>query len=525
MYIKTKLKYLSILTLTGLGLIFIVIVSGLNAIRDSEETTQRRQLYVIDMEEIKASAMSSIMLDPTMKETRDVFVDAEKNIELHGGKAVNAIKRVEVRETLKKLLGQWSHYDQESLALIKLAASDPKAANEKLVPLYNQEFKPFQGALEKFIAERQQDMVNANAKSAEVSDRTYWEIVVLVALVSLLNISAVIKLALSLQAGLSGIQLKLVPLQKGDLTQRLPELGKDELSEIAGSVNAFIRELQTIVQRTRDRSNLVASAALQLAAAAAQVLTSSNQQTESTSSVAASVEQFTVSIDQVSTNANQVSRQAALSGDFSHTAVAEVQSAVVEIQQVAQVVKNASDQMGILGHQAQEISGIAAVIKDVADQTNLLALNAAIESARAGEMGRGFAVVADEVRKLAERTTNSALEITRMIASIQAETKTAAGVMLEGNKMVSEVVKKAEQAGKSMQQINDSSTSVLNAISDISATLSEQRNASTDIANDVERIAQMTEKSSEAVAEVSSAASRLEKLAAELHLEVAHFSV
>jgi len=188
-------------------------------------------------------------------------------------------------------------------------------------------------------------------------------------------------------------------------------------------------------------------------------------------------------------------------------------------------VKNASHQMEILGNQAMEISSIANVIKEVAEQTNLLALNAAIESARAGEMGRGFAVVADEVRKLAERTTKSAMEITRMIASIQEETKTAAGVMQNGTNLVSQVVKNAEQAGGSMQKINDSSASVMNAISDISSTLNEQRIASTNITKNVELIAQMTEESSAAVSEVSSAAMNLEKLAGDLQHEVAHFKI
>ena len=47
-----------------------------------------------------------------------------------------------------------------------------------------------------------------------------------------------------------------------------------------------------------------------------------------------------------------------------------------------------------------------------------MALNAAIEAARAGEQGRGFAVVADEVRKLAERTTQSAGEVSRIIGQL-----------------------------------------------------------------------------------------------------------
>jgi len=523
MSIRTKLKFLILLTLAGLGLILLVTIFGLNSIRDSEDAAYRRESYIADLVEAEASALSSIMHDPALKETQDVFSKAENDIAHHADVALNAIKRVEVRDELKKILKLWNHYDQESQALIKLAASDPKTANEKLIPLYNEEFKPFQAALEKFSSDRQKEAAEARAQANAVSDKTYFEIIVLLALVAFVNIIAVIKLSISLQSGLRGIQQKLIPLKQGDLTQRLPENTKDELSEIAVGVNVFVQELQNIVQRTRDRSNLVASAAQQLASASAQVSASSNQQSESTSSVAASVEQFTVSIDQVSENAAHASQQAALSGDFSHNAATDVQNAVEEIQRIEQVVKNASNQMETLSQQAQEISGIANVIKDVADQTNLLALNAAIESARAGEMGRGFAVVADEVRKLAERTTKSALEITSMISSIQDETKTAASVMQNGNDLVAQVVKKAEQAGSSMQQINDSSASVINAISDISSTLNEQRIASTDIAKNVERIAQMTEESSSVISEVSSAAVRLEKLAEELQQEVAHF--
>lgn len=123
-----------------------------------------------------------------------------------------------------------------------------------------------------------------------------------------------------------------------------------------------------------------------------------------------------------------------------------------------QEMQNLIAAMTDISQSSQKIAEIIHLIEDIAFQTNLLSLNAAVEAARAGEHGKGFAVVADAVRSLAQRTANSAKDITHLIhhsvgiVEKGSKVATASGASL--HKIVS-LVKKISDLNQEIQASND----------------------------------------------------------------------
>lgn len=98
---------------------------------------------------------------------------------------------------------------------------------------------------------------------------------------------------------------------------------------------------------------------------------------------------------------------------------------VKDVMQSATIAMSVSTTMEKMDNSTKAITGMLGEISFIADQTRLLALNAAIEAARAGEHGRGFAVVADEVTKLANRSSQAAVNIRKLVADVQSESAQA----------------------------------------------------------------------------------------------------
>ncbi|QLI81357.1 methyl-accepting chemotaxis protein [Chitinibacter fontanus] len=313
----------------------------------------------------------------------------------------------------------------------------------------------------------------------------------------------------------------------GDLTHdwRGQTLGQDELGMLLSSLKKMQDNLTQIIGQIRDNSHDVAHAARTLSQASQQIHAGTDAQSASASNMAAAVEEMSVSMDQVAQNSVDAEELARNAGQLAKTGSGDVIAAAHEMQAISGEVGSAAQQITELGRSIEEIGSIVVVIKDVADQTNLLALNAAIEAARAGDLGRGFAVVADEVRKLAERTTQSASQITAMVATIQGSAQDAVVKMSNGSRRVGEGLTLANQASDSIGRINASSSDVMQSVYGITGQVQEQRMAARDIAVNVEQIAQMAEENSLAVRNMVDSISRLESMSGQLSQTVLRFKV
>ncbi len=525
MAIVIKLKIFALLTMLVLGGVLFATISGLNDAGEVDAVAQRREIYSRQLLEIKASAVSTIMLDPTLLESRQIFEAAERNIARQQALILKVIKRTEVREELQAVLAAWAQYDRDSRELLSLASSDGKAANARVVPLYNSRFKPFQEALEKFIGIRVSEADEGRRDAAATFTRVYWTIVSLLVLGVATILAFVLSLSHSLNRSLRGILERLVPLKQGNLQVRLPATGNDELSQIAGGVNAFIEEMQKVIRQVHSSSEAVTGGSSLLAASARQVAESSASQSEAASATAATIEQLTVGVASVADSAEEVRLLSLASLADAEQGSRSVLQVELEIEKVKHAVDAIARHVNDFISKTNSITSMTSQVREIADQTNLLALNAAIEAARAGEQGRGFAVVADEVRKLAERSSRSAGEIAAVTLDLNEQSGQVVRSIDEGLRALHTSRDFVQSVGETLNKASESVRKASRGVDEVAASVREQKVASADIARHVEAIARMAEENDAASKESSMASSQMDALAKSLRNSVSHFAV
>jgi methyl-accepting chemotaxis protein len=314
-------------------------------------------------------------------------------------------------------------------------------------------------------------------------------------------------------------------VSRGNLTEHIKTVGKDEVSQLLAALETMQQGLRESVRTMRHTAKELGEQAQTLTQGSQEIHVQATTQGDAMNSAASAIEELTVSINVLSDSAAEAHRTTEQSGMEARSGVEVILGTTEQMHSVASTVHKASGTLQGLGSKSQQISQIVEVIREIADQTNLLALNAAIEAARAGEQGRGFAVVADEVRKLAERTGQSTQQIAKVIDEVLAETDSAIHEMEHGVVKVQEGTRLAEAAGDSIRQIVAGTDRVVGMVTDISSAIREQTTAAQDIAKSVEHVAQMTEEAIAVANTNAASAQALQGLSHNLDAAVSRFRV
>ena len=312
---------------------------------------------------------------------------------------------------------------------------------------------------------------------------------------------------------------------EGDLTQRLPINGKDEIAKLAYSFNQFITKIQGVVEKVQASAESIKASSLNLSTLAQKSLQSNQQQNSETAQIATASNEMLSTINEIANSAQTAANLAEGASDEAKASKSIFNKSVDSVQNLSGEITGASTVITELNEKCASIDSVLSVIEAIAEQTNLLALNAAIEAARAGEQGRGFAVVADEVRTLAGRTQVATLEINEIIAELQTKATEAVTAMTKSADIAEDAVSQANTASNSLDSIANAITSISDANHHISTASNEQSTVTQEIDQRVTAIAQLSEESTERSVGINTGSDDVSKLGVELTNLIKTFKV
>lgn len=262
------------------------------------------------------------------------------------------------------------------------------------------------------------------------------------------------------------------------------------LQKMTDNLHELVSETRKAVDETTDSSMVVANASRDLSAGA-------QKQENNLQDISSSLTQLSTQISLNAQNANKAKSVVSKAQD----------NATLGKQQMEKMVAA----MAEISEASQKIAGFVNTIDSIAEQTNLLALNAAIEAARAGAQGRGFAVVADEVRTLAARSTEAAIETSKLIdGSVQ---KTENGSQI------------AKETSNSLQEIFDQILQTVEHVEEIAIASNEQAEGADFINNRLLEVDEITRQNTISAQESATTSEQLSNRMNELADVLTHFKL
>ena len=310
----------------------------------------------------------------------------------------------------------------------------------------------------------------------------------------------------------------------GDLTIEA-EVTTDMTGAIADSFNYMIGELRKVVYKVKSATLEVTRSAEEIRTTTEHLSEGSESQASQLLETSSALGQMAASIQQVADNVNESAAVAEQARANAQTGRQSVQRTISGMNRIREQVQETSKRFKRLGESSQSVGEIVQLIADIADRTSILALNASIQAAMAGESGRGFAVVAQEVERLAERSNQATSEIATLIKTIQTETAEAISAMEESTKEVVAGSQLAQDAGTALGEIESVSDRLAELIQEVSTATTQQASGASSLSRSMSEISQLTQHTAAGTKQTAVSVTHLAGLARDLRTSVESFKV
>ena len=360
----------------------------------------------------------------------------------------NLQKSAQITPEEKKLyeatLTQLKAYQEPAMGLLDIAAADVNGA-ALFMTVTDEKYQALSKTLSDLMALENRLSKDNYEGSIKNSNQlmSVFAVVLVVVIISAIAINLIMARLITRPVKESVEVIKKVA--EGDLTQDILVLSKDEIGELAESVNAMRKKMGQAVGQSMAISSVLSD--------------SSSQQ-------AASIEETSASLDEMASMTKQNAENTTAANHLMisvREAIEKANNAMTELTRSMTDIARASEQT----------QKIVKNIDEVAFQTNLLALNAAVEAARAGEAGAGFAVVADEVRNLALRATDSAKDTANLIQDIVNKVRGGEKLVTVTNEAFGSVIGSSRKVQELMEEIAAASREQSDGIHQINSAVAD----------------------------------------------------